>query len=60
MGTKYNILCKGRKIYKTLTETEYFEIMEDLAIQYYQTGSPRPEDLETKTFKDYYTEEDHV
>jgi hypothetical protein len=44
----YNILCKGRKIYKSLSEEEYFNIMEDLSIEYYQTGSPRPEDLETE------------
>jgi hypothetical protein len=45
---KYNILCKGRKIYLNLSEEEYFNIMEDLSIQFYQTGSPRPEDLETE------------
>jgi len=44
----YNILCKGRRIYSSLTEEEYFNIMEDLSIQFYQTGSPRPEDLETE------------
>jgi len=44
----YNILCKGRKIYSSLTEEEYFDLMEDLAIEYYQTGTPKPEDLETK------------
>jgi hypothetical protein len=44
----YNILCKGRRIYTALTEEEYFNIMEDLSIEYYQTGSPRPEDLETE------------
>jgi hypothetical protein len=44
----YNILCKGRKIYSNLSEEEYFNIMEDLSIEYYQTGSPRPEDLETE------------
>jgi len=46
--TAYNILCKGRKIYSNLTEDEYFDIMEDLSIQYYQTGTPRPEELETE------------
>lgn len=45
---KYNILCKGRKIYSLLTEEEYFQIMEDLSIQFYQTGSPKPEELETE------------
>ena len=44
----YNILCKGRRIYSNLTEEEYFDVMEDLSIEFYQTGSPRPEDLETE------------
>jgi len=44
----YNILCKGRKIFSSLTQEEYMNIMEDLAIQYYQTGSPDPNDLETE------------
>jgi hypothetical protein len=45
---RYNILCKGRRIYTSLTEEEYFNTMEDLSIEYYQTGSPAPEDLETE------------
>ena len=45
---RYNILCKGRRIYTGLTEEEYFNTMEDLSIEFYQTGSPRPEDLETE------------
>lgn len=44
----YNILCKGRRIYTLLSQEEYFNVMEDLSIQYYQTGSPKPEDLETE------------
>ena len=51
--TKYNILCKGRRIYTNLTEEEYFNIMEDLAIQYYQTGSPSPGEIETEFVGDY-------
>jgi hypothetical protein len=46
--TSYNILCKGRKIYSELSEEEYFDVIEELSITYYQTGSPRPEDLETE------------
>ena len=49
----YNIYCKGRKLFSNLTEEEYFDMMEDLSIEYYQTGSPRPEDLETKIIKRY-------
>ncbi|NBT88611.1 MAG: hypothetical protein EBT51_09960 [Flavobacteriaceae bacterium] len=48
MTETYNILCKGRRIYASLTEEEYFNVMEDLSIEFYQTGSPRPEDLETE------------
>ena len=47
---RYNILCKGRKISQNLTEEEYFDTMEDLSEQFYQTGSPRPEDLETEIY----------
>ena len=46
--TKYTILHKGDILYRNLTEEEYFDIMEDLSIEYYQKGSPRPQDLETK------------
>jgi hypothetical protein len=48
MAERYNILCNGRKIYSHLTEDEYFDIMEDLALEYYQTGSPSPDELETE------------
>jgi hypothetical protein len=48
MKERYNILCKGRRIYTSLTEEEYFNTMEDLSIEYYQTGSPNPSDLETE------------
>ena len=34
--------------HREITEEEYFNVMEDLSIEYYQTGSPRPEDLETE------------
>ncbi len=44
----YNIICKGRKIYSNLTEEEYFDIMEDLSQQFYQTGSPNPKEIETE------------
>lgn len=44
----YNIVCKGKRIFTSLTEDEYFDTMEDLAIQFYQTGDPKPEDLETE------------
>jgi hypothetical protein len=52
MTTKYNILCKGRKIYTNLTEEQYFNIMEDLADDFYQTGSPNPNEITTEIFEE--------
>lgn len=52
MADKYNILCKGRKIYSLLTEEEYFNIMENLADDFYQTGSPNPDEIETEIIGD--------
>jgi hypothetical protein len=51
MTTKYNILCNGRKIYTNLTEEEYFNTMEDLANDFYQTGSPNPNEIETEVIE---------
>ena len=49
--TKYTILHKGEVLYKGLTQEEYFDIMEDLSIEYYQKGTPRPQDLKTNITK---------
>lgn len=49
---RYNILCRGRKIYSNLTEEQYFDTMEDLAVEFYQTGSPNPNDLDTEIIGD--------
>ena len=57
MATKYNISIKGKKLYKGLSEEEYFDLMGDLSIQYYQTGSPKPNEISTEIYKDYYSEE---
>ena len=51
MKEKYTILLKGEVLYKGLTEEEYFDIMEDLSIEYYQKGTPRPQDLKTNITK---------
>ena len=53
MATKYHILIGGKKTFKSLTEEEYFDIMEDLSIEFYQTGSPKPRDIETQMYTDY-------
>ena len=52
MADKYNILCKGRKIYSDLTEEEYFDVMENLAQDFYLTGSPNSKEIETEIIGD--------
>ena len=53
MTDKYTILQNNKVLYKDLTEEEYFDMMENLSVEFYQTGSPRPEDLKTKITKEY-------
>ena len=48
---RYTILHKGEVLYKNLTQEEYFDIMEDLSIEYYQKGSPKPQNLKTNITK---------
>lgn len=42
---KYQILCEGRIIYKDLSQDEMFDVMDDLAEQFMETGLPKPEDI---------------
>lgn len=49
----YNILYNGRKIYSSLTETEYLETLENLAEEYYETGSPDPANIETEVINEW-------
>ena len=50
----YKIYRDGKVIFDDLSQMEYFEIMENLAIEFYQTGSPTSDQLKTET----YLEED--
>ena len=45
---KYNIYCNGRKIYSDLSEEEYFDVMQDLAEDFYKNGTPAPHELNTE------------
>ena len=42
---KYRILCNERVIYNNLSEEEMFDVMDELADQFYETGVPNPADL---------------
>ena len=51
-NTKYNIYCKGRKIYSNLSQDDYFDVMEDFAQQFYEQGSPQPYELTTELIEE--------
>ena len=53
MVHKYNIFCKGEVIYSKLTEEEYFDTMEDLASEFYETGIPHPSDINTEIIEEH-------
>jgi len=49
---KYNILHKGQRIHQDLDRDEFFDIMEDLAQQFYKNGSPNPSEIQTEIIED--------
>ena len=44
---RYNILRKGKVIFWSVSESELFDRLEDYAIEFYQTGHPTENELET-------------
>jgi len=45
MNSRYNILRNKKVIFEDLSEMEYFNMMEDLAVEFYQTGTPHPDEI---------------
>ena len=48
----YSILIDGKEVYSNLSQNEYFDQMEDLAIEFYKPGSPHPDTVKTKINKE--------
>ena len=46
----YKVYIRGKEVYDRLTQNQYFELMEDLSIEFYQTGTPHPDDIKTETY----------
>ena len=44
----HRILVDGKVLFDKLGQSEYFARMEDLSIQFYQTGSPDPSTIHTE------------
>ena len=52
MADRYSIHIQGECKFSDLSEFEYFNIMEDLSIEFYQTGKPNPSDIHTEIIGD--------
>ena len=46
----YRVTIDGKRRYDCLTQNEYFELMDDLSLEFYQTGTPHPDDIITETY----------
>ena len=46
--TKYTILRNDEEVYTDLSEREYFDRMQDFAIEFYLTGKNDPSEFTTK------------
>ena len=51
MADRYDIYIKDQLKFSDLSEFEFFDMMEDLAIEFYQTGAPNPSDIRTVSKK---------
>ena len=48
MSERYSIYIEVVEKFSDLSQFEFFDIMEDLAIEFYQTGKPNPSDIRTE------------
>ena len=52
MASRYNILQNGKVIFENIGQMEYFDIMEDFAVEYYQNGTPHPNEITYEIMED--------
>tara|TARA_B100000427_G_scaffold135110_1_gene112359 strand:- start:30727 stop:30891 length:165 start_codon:yes stop_codon:yes gene_type:complete len=48
----YNIYRDGKEVFSALTQQEYFDVMQNYAIEFYQTGHPTEDELKTEIYTD--------
>jgi len=46
----YKIFIDGKEVFTALGQGEYFDQMEDFALEFYQTGSPHPDSIKTEIY----------
>ena len=51
-NTKYSILKNGKAVFSDLSEREYFDRMQDYAVEFYLTGKNDPSEFTTEMIED--------
>tara|TARA_B100000886_G_scaffold309371_1_gene243510 strand:- start:375 stop:545 length:171 start_codon:yes stop_codon:yes gene_type:complete len=46
--TKYTILKNGEAVFSDLSQSEYFDRMQDFAVEFYLTGKNNPDEFTTQ------------
>ena len=46
--TLYDVYREDKLIFSDLSDEEYFNVMEDLAQEFYKTGHPKSEEIRTE------------
>ena len=50
--TKYTILKNGKAVFSDLSQSEYFDRMQDFAVEYYLTGNNNPDQFTTEMIEE--------
>jgi len=50
--TLYTILKNGEEVFTDLSQNEYFDRMQDFAVEFYLTGKNDPSDFTTKMIEE--------
>ena len=50
--TKYTILKNGKAVFSDLSQSEYFDRMQDFAVEFYLTGNNDPDQFTTEMIEE--------
>ena len=50
--TKYTILKNGKAVFSDLSQSEYFDRMQDYAVEFYLTGKNDPSEFTTEMIEE--------
>ena len=45
MPDLYTVSIRGKEVFTDIRESEYLDLLDQWAIEFYQTGTPHPDDI---------------